>query len=596
MPGSGRQRETSILTPQIQEIRELGRQSKDWFASEFLHIITKEAKLELIKFWQPQVQARQAREADRLAGIPIRHLYLKSRQVGMSTDCEADTFTEVYCNDNISGLIIAHDKPRAQAMLDKAHTFHNYLPYAYRLQLARSTTSTLKYAETNSGLSIMTAANFEAQRGGTYQVAHVTEFTYFPDARGLITGLNIVVPRIPQSQILVEFTAQGAGTDAHQYWLEAEAGENGYKAIFFNWKDDPMCWDYQARSELDWVEWLEKMFYDFPNLKGRQEEYGLTKEQISWYYGQLKQQGGDELKCRQEFPCSASEAWLASGTPIFDINVLNLYYERVQPGMVYDPLDGDGEVKRVENNCQKYKEARLNREEQTYLEVWQPPLEGRRYVIGADCAAGYEGRDFSSAFVLDAESLNMCAEFHGRLQPHEFAMILGTLGRYYNTAVIAPEVDLGSGIATLNTLKQFYYNIYRWRYLDDARNRPQNKQGWVTGPISREVMLANAKKNFLDRARDAGHMHMFIRSEPLIRELQTFCLNGKGKAEATSGHYDDRVIAWAIAITVAIQEMHHFLTAPVPKPDDPLADLKSKYSLGPDMKDAAEYAINGRWI
>src|SRR5260370_31622658 len=104
----------------------------------------------------------------------------------------------------------------------------------------------------------------------------------------------------------------------------------------------------------------------------------------------------------------------------------------------------------------------------------------------------------------------MCAEFHGRLEPYNFALILGTMGKAYNMAVIAREVDMGAGIAVLNTLKQFYRRLYRWRYLDDARNKPLNKQGWVTGPISREVMLANSKQSFLNRARDPGTMHMLI--------------------------------------------------------------------------------------
>jgi hypothetical protein len=70
-------------------------------------------------------------------------------------------------------------------------------------------------------------------------------------------------------------------------------------------------------------------------------------------------------------------------------------------------------------------------------------------------------------------------------------------------------------------------------------------------------MITNAKKLFMERARDVDSMHQFIRSRPLLDELFTFCVSDmNGKPEALSGHHDDRVMAWAIALTCAMQETY----------------------------------------
>ena len=73
------------------------------------------------------------------------------------------------------------------------------------------------------------------------------------------------------------------------------------------------------------------------------------------------------------------------------------------------------------------------------LTVWEEPIPGRRYVIGADPAEGNPNSDESAACVLDAETWAQVAELTGKIEPSTFAAYLDELGRWYNSADVMAE-------------------------------------------------------------------------------------------------------------------------------------------------------------
>ena len=73
------------------------------------------------------------------------------------------------------------------------------------------------------------------------------------------------------------------------------------------------------------------------------------------------------------------------------------------------------------------------------LTVWEEPMPGRRYVMGADPAEGNPNSDESAACVLDAESWGQVAELTGKIEPSTFAGYLDELGRWYNGAEVMAE-------------------------------------------------------------------------------------------------------------------------------------------------------------
>lgn len=404
----------------------------------------------------------------------------------------------------------------------------------------------------------MTAANFQAGRGDTIQTVLASELSYYDDAFAVMSGIEQLVAYIAGTQVLIETTAKGAGTVAHQFWRGACEGDNPYKAIFLAWQDDPQNRIPDFNTELEKKVFVEEMFGEYPEMKDRMEHYKLSLEQIGFYYRILKYKCyGDELFMMQEYPCDAEEAWLATGTPIFPIRIVGDYRLRTQSGCLYNPASNDI-IKQFKHIDQLEKDQELNREGDSYLEIWRYPIPGRRYLIGADPSAGYLDSDYSSAFIADMQTMEMCGEFHGRIEPHEFAYVLAGMGYTYNNAIIAPEIN-DVGLAVQALLQQIYWNIYQWKMIDSYSLKPSTRLGWSTSSQTRPMIIANAKRLFRERSRYPETMGQFIQSKALLDELRTFVLDSKGKPGAASGCHDDRVMAWMITLGCCLLENYGML-------------------------------------
>jgi hypothetical protein len=70
------------------------------------------------------------------------------------------------------------------------------------------------------------------------------------------------------------------------------------------------------------------------------------------------------------------------------------------------------------------------------LAVYEGPVPGRVYVIGADPAEGNPTSDDSAACVLDAETGEQAAELAGKFEPTVFASYVSKLSEWYNKALV----------------------------------------------------------------------------------------------------------------------------------------------------------------
>ena len=93
------------------------------------------------------------------------------------------------------------------------------------------------------------------------------------------------------------------------------------------------------------------------------------------------------------------------------------------------------------------------------LWIWEQVDYSREYMVTADVARG-DGRDFSTAHVIDIETNVQVAEYKGQLSPKEFGHFLVGLATEYNNALLAPE-NSSIGWATLETImERGYQNLY----------------------------------------------------------------------------------------------------------------------------------------
>jgi hypothetical protein len=187
-------------------------------------------------------------------------------------------------------------------------------------------------------------------------------------------------------------------------------------------------------------------------------------------------------------------------------------------------------------------EGKLISDVRGHVRVWKDPEEGHQYVIGVDVAEGVEGGDYSSAQVLDMETLEQVAAVHGHIQPYNLAHLLADLGNWYNKALVAIEVyPNGFGVQDVMIRTIHYANLHRWKGKPDRISQKiQRVYGWETNVWSRGLLVESGQRAF-------HHDTVTIHEDGLIQELLMFTKNDNGKYEAEEGH-DDRVMAFLIAL------------------------------------------------
>lgn len=590
--------------PIIDYARKLARTDEDAFIQNFLYIQTKDPGLHKLRLNQAQREVSKVISLLEKQRRPIRLYILKSRQVGMSTYCAAKVFTRTYRNNNIRSMIIGHRQDRTEKLLQMCHLYYQQLPAKLQIPLLKSSTKQLAYANTNSSLSIVTGGSPHAARSSTNFIVHASEIAFYEDLLGMMGNLEQTVPYIPESLIFMETTAFGAGTPAHTFWDACgtynkegiiKPGDNAYLQVFLPWFDDPENQLPPFSSMQVKSAYMEAMFSEYSDLLERMKHYKLTVEQIGWYFQLLKFKAyGDELFMCQEYPCDAEEAWISSGTPIFPIQTLAQYRMKSREGYLYEPGKDFNKLSELQEDQD------LDRDDDKYLEVWEPPHSNGRYLIGADGASGFTDGDYSSAFVVDRKTFRMCAELHGRFEPDEFAHVLASLGRTYNNAIVAPETN-GVGLAVLAVLQNFYWRIYQWRMIDSYALKITNRLGWDTNISSRPIMVTEAKRIFKEQAKYPETMGMFLPSKALCDELRTFKVSGlSGKPQADSGCHDDRVMAWCITLICILQEEYGMVGGdghggPSGQRPGNLTPGSPQTSKGPDMKDVMDDVLSLDW-
>lgn len=176
------------------------------------------------------------------------------------------------------------------------------------------------------------------------------------------------------------------------------------------------------------------------------------------------------------------------------------------------------------------------------LSIWVPPVEGRRYVIGADSAEGVSGGDFSDACVLDVDTCEQVAEYRGHYEPHHWATLAGSLGYLYNTALLAFETGCSAhGLAAAKHCRVWGYpSLYLQSIVNTTERRRTKKIGWHTTERTKPLLT--------ERIRTAIAEGCPIHSEVLMKELLTGYFDDSGKIKYR-GH-DDAAMGYGIALYV----------------------------------------------
>lgn len=171
-----------------------------------------------------------------------------------------------------------------------------------------------------------------------------------------------------------------------------------------------------------------------------------------------------------------------------------------------------------------------------WVKIYRESVAGRKYCFPIDPSEG--SYDPSLGVVIDAQTHEEVAKYHGKIPIDEQARITFDLYKRYNGPFIAPERN-ASGLTLIEKLKDM--GITNWYYCDKQKQKP----GWWTsggsgGGGTRPVMLQDLAENI--RLRQYR-----IADEEEIGEFQSFIRTNKHPdGKARGGCHDEAPIVWAI--------------------------------------------------
>lgn len=163
------------------------------------------------------------------------------------------------------------------------------------------------------------------------------------------------------------------------------------------------------------------------------------------------------------------------------------------------------------------------------LDVYQPPVRGSLYVIGADPAEGNPTSDDSALTVLDVMTGEECAALAGKFDPSVFAGHVAALARHYNRAGVMVERN-NHGHAVLQWLRDNAQDVQRFAGRD-------GKPGWLSNSLGKTLMYDAAADAFRD-----GDTTLHSRAT----YTQLASIEG-ATLRAPDGQHDDRADSYALA-------------------------------------------------
>ena len=230
----------------------------------------------------------------------VREIILKARQQGFSSFILALFAVDFLTRPYSISICISHRKDSTELLFKKVRFYiESYLRKLAKDQGIKFDDEVMRqfFKSDNKGMIenatnhamfyIGTAGSKVGGRGGSARNIHFSEAAFYQDTE-LITAKEIIVAtaqQVPQGKgmIFIESTANGEGNFYHSEWLRAESKESSYKPRFFGWQD------FYSPT------WVEEKRKEFPNDK-------------LW---------------KQEYPATAEEAFITSGSPYFDVEKLN---------------------------------------------------------------------------------------------------------------------------------------------------------------------------------------------------------------------------------------------------------------------------------
>lgn len=513
------------------------------FIEENLRIKNKSGQTVPLVFNKPQLKLYAALQEQAKQGKPLRAIILKARQQGFSTLTEAMIYKRTSTARNVNSGIVAHIDTATTNLFRMSKMYYDESPDFLKPQIKASNAKELLFDTQDgkglkSSIKCYTAGGQGIGRSDTFQNLHISEYAFWSgDKADTLQGLLQAVPNLPNTMVIIESTANGY-EQFKDLWDRAVAGESDYIPVFCAWFETD---EYQ-------------MPYNGFKLTADEEEikrtYNLSNEQITWRRWCIANNcNGDINKFKQEYPSNPDEAFIMSGNPVFNTEIVTNRIAELESRYKECPYKhGHFSFEWNDPDTQdkiKPESIKFVEDPNGAIKIYEDVQNGYPYVIGGDTKG--EGKDFYTGTVLNNVTGNRCASIRMQLmesRPYTHQMYCA--GVYFNTALIGVEMNFNTApIEELQRLK--YPKQYVRRKYDNFTKETEKKYGWKTDGNTRPLIIDK------EVGMIAEHIELF-NDIIMLRECMTFVYDKNGRPDAIIGKHDDQLFSDMIANEIRGQQ------------------------------------------
>lgn len=503
-------------------------------------------------------------ERQRLSGIPIRIILLKSRQWGGSTLIQLYMlWIQLVLKGKWHSIICAHLDQAAKhirGMFQRAlKDYPELSDQKYELTPYQNTQNIKEVKARGCRITVGSAESPDSVRSQTAFMIHYSEVGLFPATEGkkpedLIGATSSVVKRIPYSLIVYESTAKGVGNFFHTQWLNATDPDkkSAFVPVFVEWfiidmYSEPITIPIeefiQSMSEYEW------MLFD----------KGATLEAINWYRGKSGE-AASESSMKEEFPSDDIEAFQHSGRPVFNVmHVERLRKDCIPPiaiGEICGQVSASSAKLKPDLRKKVLQGISFSENNKGCLNIWEMPDTTQavtdRYVIFVDTGGRSNKADYSVATVFDRYWMMLggkpavVAQWRGHIDHDILVWKCAQLGIFYCNALLVFESNTHDTEKNNNTdgdhtefifdtISKYYKNLYSRTPADKIVEGLPPKWGFHMNKSTKAMII----DTYISILREKGYIE---RDNEALNEARWYEKKANGSFGSIDGKHDDILI------------------------------------------------------
>lgn len=498
------------------------------------------------------------------AGLPVRIIICKRRQVGFSTLVQLYmAWRQLFVLHMACSQVVAHVENQARTirgmysrMIKMLPPWLLNLPDDTKLKLSpyEKTSKTQIVKEIGCRIAVGSSEKPDNLAGDDVSMAHFSEVGLFKTTTNtkpeqLIQTVQGGISYAANTYIFYESTARGVGNFFHTEYLRAKRGESDSEAFFSPWfeKDDDVL------PIKDYVKFINSM----TDYERWMFEQGATLEGINWYRKASKGQK-DKWRWKSEQPTTDVEAFQSTGRRLYpQDDVMRLRRGCIDPKLIGD-IYGDKTYGEESVNNLVFRD-----EPGGDLKVWFKPDKSPdrqcndRYVVIVDIGGTSDHSDRSVICVIDRYDMVrggvpiVVAEWCGHIDHYLLAWKAVQIATAYNNALLVIESNTLETEQTegdhfeyvLDEIAYYYSNLYCRVDAEKIALGFEPKWGFHTNKSTKRMVCDHQKK--------ALRENMYIETcSEAVDEHDWMEIKKSGAIGAVEGQHDDRHITRAIGVWV----------------------------------------------